>query len=260
MPASKHAQERRTVKRNIPVTAIRENVPVMALAGIAFGASYGHIVELCGEHGPHGWKQYATAGVVDLLCIIGAEERQRDKRIGRPRNGRVSWPAVVLVTGIALTLLANIATAEPGPLGYFVAALPAGALLLAVSVLERRASHEAPASTRTERRRGAASTGTADRKMADPVPAPAGAPVPATATTAGEDSPQPWTDHDLITEARKQWREHSAMGVRLTQSRFEMTLKKSPRGGAARGRVIKALGAVRAEMDAAPAEDAAVGQ
>src|SRR5512135_2434071 len=107
---SRHAQEKATVKRSIPVTAIRENVPVMALAGIAFGASYGHIVELCHDHGQHGWVQFATAGVVDLLCIIGAEERQRDKRIGRPRTGKwPTWSAVVLVIGIVLTLAANIA-------------------------------------------------------------------------------------------------------------------------------------------------------
>ena len=125
----RHAQEKATVKRTIPVTAIRENVPVMALAGIAFGASYGHIVRLCGEYGPHGWVQYATAGCVDLLCIIGAEERQRDKRISRPRAGKwVSWPTLVLITGIALTLAANMATAQRNPLGYFVSALPAGAL------------------------------------------------------------------------------------------------------------------------------------
>jgi hypothetical protein len=129
----------------VSVTAVRENVPVLLLTGVAFGGSYGHIAELCGKYGPHGWVQYATAGCVDLLCVIGAEERQRDKRIGRARNGkRVTWPTVILFIGILVTLAANAATADRNFLGYCVAAWPAAALLLAVSVLERRASYEIP--------------------------------------------------------------------------------------------------------------------
>lgn len=151
----RHAQERATVKLNwasqflatarVSVTAVRENVPVLLMTGIAFGGSYGHIAELCGRYGPHGWVQYATAGCVDLLCVIGAEERQRDKRIGRARNGKkVTWPTVILFIGILVTLAANAATADRSFLGYCVAAWPAAALLLAVSILERRASYEIP--------------------------------------------------------------------------------------------------------------------
>jgi hypothetical protein len=264
----RHAQEKATVKRSIPVTAIRENVPVMTLAGIAFGASYGHIVKLFGDHGPHGWVQYAGAATVDLLCIIAAEERQRDKRIRRPRRGRfVTWSAVVLIIGIAATLIANLATADPGPLGICVAAWPAAALLLAVSVLERRASFEAPAGTKVRRRGRSAGTGTEERQEAAPVPAqriaePAAstAPAPAVPAVPGEESPQPWTDDDLVAEARSQWVKHADMGVRLSQGRFEMALKESPRGGAGRSRVIEALKAVRAEMDGDGSPDVAVGQ
>ena len=151
----RHAQEKATVKLNwasqflttarVSVTAVRENVPVLLMTGIAFGGSYGHIAELCGKYGPHGWVQYATAGCVDLLCVIGAEERQRDKRIGRARNGKkVTWPTVILFIGILVTLAANAATADRSFLGYCVAAWPAAALLLAVSILERRASYEIP--------------------------------------------------------------------------------------------------------------------
>lgn len=221
---SRHAQERAAVKRTIPLAAIRENVPVMALAGIAFGASYGHIVELCGEHGPHGWKQYATAGVVDLLCIIGAEERQRDKRIGRPRTGKwPSWSAVVLVVGITLTLFANIATAEPGLLGYFVAALPAGALLLAVSVLERRASFEAPASTRTVRRRSR-TVGTEPVPAASPEPAAVPQPVPAAEPAASAAVPGERSDDDLLREARAYRDELAAAGERPSKEKLRLRL------------------------------------
>lgn len=129
----------------VSVTAVRENVPVLLLTAVAFGASYGHIAKLCGDYGPHGWVQYATAACVDLLCVIGAEERQRDKRIGRGRGGKwVTWPTVILFIGILVTLAANTATADRYFLGYCVAAWPAGALLLAVSILERRASYETP--------------------------------------------------------------------------------------------------------------------
>lgn len=266
MTTARHAQEKATVKR-ITLSAIRENVPVLALAGIAFGASYGHIVKLFGDHGPHGWVQYAGAATVDLLCIIAAEERQRDRRIGRPRRGRfVTWSAVVLIIGIAATLIANLATADPGPLGVCVAAWPAAALLLAVSVLERRASFEAPASTKVRRRERLVSTGTAERQETAPVPAraiaePAASTGPAPAeVTAADDLAQPWTDDDLIAEARRQWAKHAATGVRLSQGRFEMVLKQSPRGGAGRGRVIEALKVVRAEMDGASPGAEAVGQ
>ena len=113
MPAKpQHAQEKRTMRSSRParliaalrrnITTVRENVPVMALAGIAFGASYGHISKLCGEHGQHGWVQYASARGVDLLCIMGAEER-RGISVSRARAGAVvSWPAIVLVIGHCL--------------------------------------------------------------------------------------------------------------------------------------------------------------
>lgn len=266
---AQHAQERRNVKPKRParliaaaeknITVIRENVPVMALTGVAFGASYGHIAKLCGDYGPHGWVQYATAGCVDLLCIIGAEERQRDKRIGRPRKGAVSWPTLVLIAGIMVTLAANIATSDRHFLGYCVAAWPAGALLLAVSILERRTSHmtvPATFSTRAVARRRAQESGTGTALPAQAVPVPEQATSAAgTGGAVSDEASQPWTDEDLVAEARRQWQEHAAMGVRLSQSRFELALKKSPRGGAGRTRVIDALKVVRAEAEAAAQPD-----
>jgi hypothetical protein len=123
---------------------VRSNGPAAAVAGIAFAGSFGHIVRVCAEHGQRGWFGYLTAGCVDLLCVLGAEERQRDKRIGRAKRGWVSWPALVLVAGISLSLAANLATASPGAWGHVVAGIPAAALLLAVFTLERRASAAPP--------------------------------------------------------------------------------------------------------------------
>jgi hypothetical protein len=258
---AKHAQERGSVKASRPdkliaaaqrnITLIRENVPVLALTGVAFGASYGHIAKLCGDFGPHGWVQYATAGCVDLLCIIGAEERQRDRRIGRPRQfGCVSWPTIVLIAGILVTLAANVATADKHFLGYCVAAWPAGALLLAVSVLERRASFEAPASTRTARRRSRAA-GT------EPVPA---APEPVLAASTAAPAQETAQDaaaaaertlETLLAEARAYRADLARTGERVTKDKLRLRLTV---GSAKALQILKILN----EEDAAGARTEAV--
>jgi hypothetical protein len=121
---------------------IRGYGPAAVVAAIAFSGSFGHIVKLANKYGQHGWIGYATAAVVDLLCVMAAEERQRDQRIGRkPKWGAVTWPTVVLTGGISLTLAANLATAAPKTWGHVIAAIPAMGLLAAVSILERRAAH-----------------------------------------------------------------------------------------------------------------------
>jgi uncharacterized membrane protein (UPF0136 family) len=219
-----------TAEKNI--TIIRENAPVITLTGVAFGASYGHIAKLCGDYGPHGWVQYATAACVDLLCIIGAEERQRDKRIGRERKwGFVSWPTLVLVAGILVTLAANIATAEPHVFGYCVAAWPAGALLLAVSVLERRTSHAAvPAAASTEavprKRAQGSGTGTAAAAAAgtaEAVPAPVvPPPVPAAEPAASTAEPGERSDEELLREARAYRDELAAKGERVSKEKMRL--------------------------------------
>ncbi len=122
---------------------VRNNAAAWVVAGIAFSGSFSHIVELCEKHGQRGWAANATAACVDLLCFMGAEERQRDKRINRqPKYGFTRWPTVVLLGGIVLTLAANLATASKGPWGKVVAAIPAVCLLVAVSIIERRANFD----------------------------------------------------------------------------------------------------------------------
>jgi uncharacterized membrane protein (UPF0136 family) len=222
-----------TAEKNI--TIIRENAPVITLTGVAFGASYGHIAKLCGDYGPHGWVQYATAACVDLLCIIGAEERQRDKRIGRSRKwGFVSWPTLVLIAGILVTLAANIATAEPRIFGYCVAAWPAGALLLAVSVLERRTSHAAvpeAASTRAAARKQAAEAKASPAAVYQPAVAPAPAvpqpvlpPVPAAEPAASIAEPGERTFDVLLAEARAYRDELARTGERLSKEKLRLRL------------------------------------
>ena len=263
MRSSRPARLIAALRRNI--TTVRENVPVMALAGIAFGASYGHISKLCGEHGQHGWVQYASAGVVDLLCIMGAEERQRDKRVARPRRGWVSWPAIVLVIGIVCTLASNLATAEKSVTGYFVAALPAGALLLAVSILERRTSHatvlEAASTALASREQPQGSgTGTADPAAA-PAPVPEAVPVsasavPASVPVSATAEPSERTFDDLLAEARAYRDELAAAGAgeRPTKERLRLRL------GVASGTALELARALRKEdQGEAPEASGAVG-
>nr|BFE83800.1 DUF2637 domain-containing protein [Planobispora longispora] len=92
---------------------------------------------------------WAVAVCIDLTCVMAARERQRDKKTGRVRSGPISWPTLVLAAGIMLSLAANLAQAEPSVWGWICAATPAGAFLIAVSMLERRASapHPEPSPT-----------------------------------------------------------------------------------------------------------------
>ncbi|MFG6195127.1 DUF2637 domain-containing protein [Nonomuraea sp. JJY05] len=121
--------------------------PVLVLAIIAGAGSFTHIRDTAAEHGQTGWMSWAIAVCIDLTCVMAARERQRDKKTARVPRGLVSWPVLVLVGGIVLSLAANLAQAAPTVWGWITAATPAGAFLLAVSMLERRASHARPETT-----------------------------------------------------------------------------------------------------------------
>jgi hypothetical protein len=71
-----------------------------------------------------------------------ARERQRDKKLGITVR-RLSWPTAVLASGVGLCLAATFAQAQPDAWGRIVAAVPSGAFLVAVSMIERRAARRA---------------------------------------------------------------------------------------------------------------------
>ncbi|WP_433245881.1 DUF2637 domain-containing protein [Streptosporangium sp. CA-135522] len=129
-----------------PCLAVRlaDSALVLILAAIAGAGSFTHIRDTATEHGQSGPMAWAVAVCVDLTCVMAAGERQRDKKNGRQRDGWISWPTLVLIGGIALSLAANLAQAEPSAWGWITAATPAGAFLIAVSMLERRASEPRP--------------------------------------------------------------------------------------------------------------------
>ncbi|MEU3168518.1 DUF2637 domain-containing protein [Streptosporangium sp. NPDC006930] len=118
--------------------------PVLVLAVIAGAGSFTHIRDTATEHGQSGWMAWAIAVCVDLTCVMAARERQRDKKTGRVPDGWISWPTLVLIAGILLSLAANLNQADPTAWGWITAATPAGAFLVAVSMLERRASAPSP--------------------------------------------------------------------------------------------------------------------
>ncbi|WP_433180633.1 DUF2637 domain-containing protein [Actinoallomurus sp. CA-150999] len=123
---------------------VADSGPVVVLAAIAAAGSFTHIRDTARQHGQHGWMAWAIAVCIDLTCVMAARERQRDRRTGR-RTGPVSWPSLVLAGGVVLSLAANLAQAEPTPWGWLTAATPAGAFLVAVSMLERRSTGRRPA-------------------------------------------------------------------------------------------------------------------
>jgi hypothetical protein len=112
--------------------------PVLILALIAGAGSFTHIRDTASQHGQTGWMSWAIAVCIDLTCVMAARERQRDKKTGRTQRGLVSWPVLVLTGGIVLSLAANLAQATPTVWGWITAGTPAGAFLVAVSMLERR--------------------------------------------------------------------------------------------------------------------------
>ncbi|GAA4511655.1 DUF2637 domain-containing protein [Nonomuraea ferruginea] len=176
--------------------------PVLVLAVIAGAGSFTHIRDTATEHGQTGWMAWAVAVCIDLTCVMAARERQRDKKTGNSRPGRITWPVLVLTGGIVLSLAANLAQAEPTVWGWITAATPAAAFLIAVSMLERRATRPEPSTV------PAASSSSA--------PVLASPPVPQLIPHETRDQDEPQDDRDghlapaLVDFARRVADEHHA--------------------------------------------------
>ncbi|MEV4291865.1 hypothetical protein AB0K40_40725 [Nonomuraea bangladeshensis] len=99
------------------------------------------------------------------------------------RRGPVSWPVLVLTGGIVLSLAANLAQATPTLWGWITAATPAGAFLVAVSMLERRAMTTSTDTPQDVPQTSSPSAQTSSAVSAEPrdVPARHDSPTPAPA-------------------------------------------------------------------------------
>ncbi|KAB8181067.1 DUF2637 domain-containing protein [Nonomuraea phyllanthi] len=182
--------------------------PVLVLAAIAGAGSFTHIRDTATENGQQGWMAWAIAICIDLTCVMAARERQRDRKAGKVRRGLVSWPVLVLTGGIVLSLAANLQQAAPTVWGWITAATPAGAFLVAVSMLERRATatrtDPSPDVPETSSSWATASPSVPDRTQAIP---PAERPALVPANEAGQDD-GPAPNPQLIDYARRVAAEH----------------------------------------------------
>ena len=168
--------------------------PVVVLAAIAGAGSFTHIHDTAAQHGQGGPMAWAIAVCVDLTCVMAARERQRDKKTGRHRRGWVSWPTLVLAGGVLLSLAANLAQADPSIWGRIVAATPAGAFLVAVSMLERRA--------------GGRPTGRTEAAESSDTPAPAVSSDPAPDAEPAPEPAERRLPEDLVAFAQRVATEH----------------------------------------------------
>jgi predicted DNA-binding protein (UPF0251 family) len=119
---------------------VARNLSAAAVAGIAAFSSYSHMVHVALRYGERPEVAYALPFSVDGMLVVASVVMVDDRRRGRPVRvvARVAFTA-----GVAASIAANIAAAEPQPGARLVAAWPALALLLVVEMLAR------PARTRT---------------------------------------------------------------------------------------------------------------
>ncbi len=111
---------------------------VAELAGIAGAIAYSHMRQLAAAHGDTGWHAHAFPLSVDGVEIVASLVLLSDRRAGR-KSGWLPW--ATLTIGTAVSLAANIATADHGTMSRIIAGWPAVALLIAVKLLSGILEH-----------------------------------------------------------------------------------------------------------------------
>jgi uncharacterized protein DUF2637 len=103
---------------------------MLAIGTAAGAASFTHVHNVAASHGQPGWLAWADAIVLELMSIAsGLELRRRRREHTSPR-----FPAVVLGCAVVLSLAAQVVEAEPSPIGWTAAAIPALGFLVMVKV------------------------------------------------------------------------------------------------------------------------------
>src|SRR5262245_62162918 len=110
------------------------------LALIAGTVSYLHMHTLVELHGQPGWVAALTPLSVDGMIVAASTTLLADSRAGG-RGGVLPW--ALLVAGIAASLAANVAVAQPTAAGRVIAAWPSFALIGAYELLMRQVRRNA---------------------------------------------------------------------------------------------------------------------
>jgi hypothetical protein len=129
---------------------------VILLAGIAAVVSYRHMHALALAHGESGWTSALVPLSVDGMVVASSMTLLADSRTGR-RGGVLPW--VLLASGSAASLAANMAVAEPTLYGRLIAAWPSFALVGAYELLMRQVRHAAAEAVARVRRPAGAGGG-----------------------------------------------------------------------------------------------------
>ncbi|WP_020667324.1 DUF2637 domain-containing protein [Amycolatopsis nigrescens] len=130
------APARAELPPGVSVAVQRTTVAAVAVVAlVAAVVSYAHMYELAHRAGEQ-WRAWLLPLAVDGLIIAASMSMLVRRRQGQS-GGALAWCSLVL--GIAASLAANIAAAEPTWEGRIVAAWPPLALLLAYELLMRQA-------------------------------------------------------------------------------------------------------------------------
>jgi hypothetical protein len=103
---------------------------MLAIGAAAGAASFTHAHNVAAGHGQPGWLAWADAIVLELMSIASGLELRRRRR----EHTSVGFPAVVLGCAVVLSLAAQVVEAEPSPIGWTAAAIPALGFLVMVKV------------------------------------------------------------------------------------------------------------------------------
>ena len=109
-------------------------VILLAIGLMAAAASFTHVHNVAAAHGQQSWLAWADAVVLELMSIATGLEIRRRHRAGRPAG----FVVFVLVTGVVLSLSAQVVEAERSVIGWLAAALPAAGFLALVKIVLTR--------------------------------------------------------------------------------------------------------------------------
>lgn len=120
-------------------------IAIMLVIGVAAGAaSFSHVHDVAASHGQRGWLAWADAVVLELMSIASGLELRRRHRVG----ASPVFPAGVMAAAVLLSISAQLVEAQPSPIGWIAAALPALGFLVMVKIAMGRSQDPIATDTR----------------------------------------------------------------------------------------------------------------